>query len=99
MVSAPSEWPTEPMAYITWFTWFKASPHSDMGMYRVEPAKDSKGVAQNAIIPLTDIRQTCMLTPSKTTWDKVWNPKNILDSCDLFFVNNLQSKYSYQTIY
>ena len=96
---APVQWPTEPLAYVTWFTRFKASPHQDMGMYRVEPAKNSKGLAQGSIIPLTNIRQTCMLTPGKSIWDGAWNTKNILDECDSFFINNLQSKYGYETIY
>jgi hypothetical protein len=96
---APSQWPTDPLAYVTWYTRFKASPDQDSGMYRVQPAKYSNGMAQGAIIPLTDIRQSCMLTPARFTWDPTWNTENILDKCDSFFVNNLQSKYSYQTIY
>lgn len=96
---APWNWPTEPLAYITWYTRFKGSADANTGMYRVEPAKDAKGQAQGAIIPLSQIRQSCMLTPSKATWDESWTTQNILDKCDSFFVNNLQSKYSYQTIY
>ena len=96
---APKEWPTVPLAYVTWFTRFKGSPDEDTDMYRIQPAKDSKGHAQGSIIPLTDIRQSCMLTPSRATWDMTWDTGNILDECDSFFVNNLQSKYSYQTIY
>jgi hypothetical protein len=96
---APAEWPTEPMAYIMWFTHFKPSPHDDTGMYCVEPAKDSKGLDQGYIILLTDIWQTCMLAPGKTIWDKTWDSQNILDRCDSFFINNLESKYSYQMIY
>ena len=89
----------EPMVYVTWFTHFTATPDNNTGMYRVKPAKDSKGLPQGSIIPLTDIRQSCMLTPSQTAWDGLWNTENILDKCDSFFVNNLQSKYSYETIY
>lgn len=93
------DWPTHPLAYVTWFMRFKSSPNSDTGMYYIEPAKDSKSQAQGAILPLTDIRQSCMLTPSKATWDPMWTRDNILDKCESFFVNNMQSKYSYQTIY
>lgn len=97
--SAPVNWPTHPLAYVTWFTRFKSAPDNDTGMYRIEPARDSKAQAQGIIIPLTDIRQSCMLTPSKATWDPAWTKENILDKCDSFLVNNMQSKYSYQTIY
>ncbi|KIK49782.1 hypothetical protein GYMLUDRAFT_183639 [Collybiopsis luxurians FD-317 M1] len=99
MGPAPPEWPREPLAYITWFTRFKSSPDKATGMYRVEPAADAKGMLLGSIISLSDIRQGCMLTPSKANWDSAWNTDNILDNCDSFFVNNLQSKYAYQTIY
>ena len=52
---APVEWPTQPLAYVTWFTCFRPSPDNDTGMYHIEPAKDSKAQAQSMIIPLTDI--------------------------------------------
>ncbi|KAJ3747404.1 hypothetical protein DFH05DRAFT_1457774 [Lentinula detonsa] len=91
LVPASSQWPRDPLAYVTWFTRFKTSPDHNTLMYRVEPAKDSKGQAQGSIIPLTDIRQSCMLTPGRTTWDKTWNTESILDKCDSLFVNNLQS--------
>ncbi|KAJ3834431.1 hypothetical protein F5878DRAFT_544828 [Lentinula raphanica] len=97
---APPNWPKEHLAYITWYTRFKSSPDSSTGMYKVEPAFDSNGMPQGAIIPLSNIRQSCMLVPStKTSWDKNWNSDNILDECSSFFVNNLQTKYTYQTIY
>lgn len=99
MTSAPSNWPRYPLAYVTWFTRFKASPDPHIGMYQVEPAKDSRGQAQSTIISLTDIRQSCMLTPSRATWNKTWKTETVLDECQSFFVNNLQSKYTYYTIY
>ncbi|KAJ3765994.1 hypothetical protein FB446DRAFT_654443 [Lentinula raphanica] len=99
LVKAPANWPREHLAYVTWYSRFKAFPDTASGMYKVEPAIGSNGVPQGAIIPLSDIRQNCMLVPSKTTWDKHWNSDNILDKCSSFFVNNLQTKYTYQTIY
>lgn len=96
---APIGWPAHPLAYVTWFTRFKPFPDNDTGMYRIEPAKDSKAQAQGMVIPLTDIRQSCMLTPGRTTWDPTWTSNNVLDTCDSFLVNNMQSKYTYQTIY
>ncbi|KAJ3792210.1 hypothetical protein GGU11DRAFT_693789 [Lentinula aff. detonsa] len=69
MEPAPLEWPKDPLAYVTWFTPFRALPNDATGMYRVQPAKDSKGQVQGSIISLTDIRQSCMLTPSKSSWD------------------------------
>ena len=98
-VAAPSYWPTEPLAYVTWFSRFKGGPDPTTGMYRVDPSIDSHGLPQGAILPLANIRQGCMLVPCKSTWDESWSSTGILDQCSSFFVNNLQSKYTYQTIY
>ncbi|KAJ3754291.1 hypothetical protein EV360DRAFT_51905, partial [Lentinula raphanica] len=98
-VEAPPNWPQEPLAYVTWYTRFKSAPDTATGMYKVEPAVASNGVPQGAIIPLSNIRQSCMLVPGRATWDKGWKKDNVLDECSTFFVNNLQTKYAYQTIY
>ncbi|KAJ3727562.1 hypothetical protein C8R42DRAFT_638742 [Lentinula raphanica] len=98
-VKAPAHWPKEHLAYVTWYSRFKSSPDKATGMYKVEPSIGSNGVPLGAVIPLSNIRQNCMLVPSKAVWDNHWDSDNILDECSLFFVNNLQSKYTYQTIY
>ncbi|KAJ3831121.1 hypothetical protein F5878DRAFT_677718 [Lentinula raphanica] len=99
MVKAPTDWPREPLGYVTWYTRFKPAPDQATGMYRVEPAIASNGMPHGAIIPLSNIRQSCMLVPGRMSWDKEWKSENILDECSSFFVNNLQTKYTYQTIY
>lgn len=96
---APQGWPKEVLAYVTWYTRFPNTPDDATLMYRIEPAVDSMNVPQGSVVFLSDIRQSCMLVPSKSTWDSSWSSVNILDKCSSFFVNNLQSKYSYQTIY
>ncbi|KAJ3817959.1 hypothetical protein F5880DRAFT_1492136, partial [Lentinula raphanica] len=98
-VNTTSKWPQEPLGYVTWYTRFKPAPDQATGMYRVEPAMASNGMPLGAIIPLSNIRQSCMLVPGKTSWDASWNSENVLDECSSFFVNNLQTKYTYQTIY
>ncbi|KAJ3963605.1 hypothetical protein EV361DRAFT_986154, partial [Lentinula raphanica] len=98
-VNTTSKWPQEPLGYVTWYTRFKPAPDQATGMYRVEPAMASNGMPLGAIIPLSNIRQSCMLVPGKTSWDASWNSENVLDECSSFFVNNLHTKYTYQTIY
>ncbi|KAF5343887.1 hypothetical protein D9757_015253 [Collybiopsis confluens] len=78
-ISAPRFWPSEPLAYVTWFTRFEGAPNKVTGMYRVEPARASNGEAQGAIIPLSDVRQHCMLAPSRREWERGWTSHNILD--------------------
>ncbi|KIK51244.1 hypothetical protein GYMLUDRAFT_181672, partial [Collybiopsis luxurians FD-317 M1] len=98
-VSVLNYWPTEFLAYVTWYMRFQHSPDKNTGMYHIEAAVDSKGQAQGSIITLSDIRQCCMLMPSRGLWNESWTSSNILDQCSSFFMNNLQSKYTYQTIY
>ncbi|KAF5347147.1 hypothetical protein D9757_013661 [Collybiopsis confluens] len=85
--TASFNWPDVPLAYVTWYTRFKQAPDSKsgVGMYHVKPSYDSKGMAQGAIIPLSAIRQSCMLVPSKhAEWDPSWTSDNILDRCSSF---------------
>ncbi|KAF5362693.1 hypothetical protein D9757_014516 [Collybiopsis confluens] len=96
---SPLNWPAHPLAYVTWYTRFARAPDKGTGMYKVQPVVGSNGIPLGAIIPLSDIRQPCMLVPSRAEWEKGWTSENVLDQCPSFFVNNLQNKYSYQTIY
>ncbi|KAF5339496.1 hypothetical protein D9757_015386 [Collybiopsis confluens] len=88
-IPAPSDWPTGPLAYVTWFTRFEGTPNEATGMYRVEPSHASNGIALGAIIPLSDIRQHCMLVPSRREWEKSWTSYNILDQCSSFFPRDI----------
>jgi hypothetical protein len=73
---------------------------------KVEPTSSSSDIpkrAPGAIIPISNIRQSCMLFPAfpkdsgRTPSD--WTTDNVLDKCSSFFVNNWLSKYSYQSIW
>lgn len=89
----------EPLAYVQWFSRFKKQPDPNNNMYAVEWAKDSKGGIQGAVVPLTNIRQCCMLSPATKVWDPEWESHSVIDECKRFYVNNFQSNYSYYTIY
>ena len=98
---APSAWPKYPLAYVEWYTTFTPTANNVDGMYRVSPAKDAHGRQQGSVIPLTDIRQSCMLSPNygNASPPAHWTSSNVLDECQSFLVNNFQSKYAFQTIY
>ena len=67
-------------------------------MYKIHKLPGDRTEAM--VIPLANIRQGCMLFPDFTQGVQPdWNSKNVLDLGRTFFVNNWQSKYSYQTIY
>ncbi len=85
---SPTVWPKIPLAYIEWYT--RQGPTADKvhGMYRISKAVDNEGHSQGAIIPLSNIRQGCMLFPSFRGRVDDWNSENVLDECNSFFINN-----------
>ena len=97
----PSIIPKGPLAYVEWYT--RQSPQADRnhGLYRVSKAYDSQGKPQGAIIPLSNIRQNCMLTPvfKDADEEQTWRADNVLDLAETFWVNNWASKYIYQTVW
>ncbi|RDB30888.1 hypothetical protein Hypma_004899 [Hypsizygus marmoreus] len=101
-MDAPPQWPQGPLAYVEWFSKFKASP-GNHGMYSVKKT-DSPGILPLvSIVPLTSIRQSCMLIPQYSLRPAVeeqsWTTDTVLDSASSFLVNNWQNMYAFQTIY
>ncbi len=100
-ILAPSSWPKGPLAYVEWYTCQVSTAHKVHGMYQISKATDTHGRWQGAIIPLTNIRQSCMLFPvfKGVPAEAKWHYDNVLDRADTFLINNWLSKYSYQTIW
>lgn len=75
-------------------------------MYKVSQEKDNQGRPRGAIIPLTNIRQSCMLIPvfpkpgtQAANSLHSWNPDNALNQGTTYVLNNYLNMYSFQTIY
>ena len=99
---APPEWPKGPLAFVEWYSPLTNIAHPRHGMmYYVNKVKNSHGNrVQGAIIPLANVRQSCMLFPIfDGTPNTTWTPASSLDFASSFLVNNWLSKYSYQSIY
>lgn len=103
---APKEWPTQPLAYVEWYTRQGSLADKTHGMYKIFPAYDSQGCQQGSIIPLSNIRQSCMLIPifpkPRTQEAKnleSWTPGNILDKAKAFLINNFLDLYTFQTVW
>ena len=54
-----------------------------------------------AVVPLSEIRQSCMLIPKykDARAEGDWTSANVLDKCSSFVINNWQHMYAYQTIW
>jgi hypothetical protein len=103
---APSNWTKEPLVYIEWYSKLEkaANPRNGM-MYRIKKVSLTssmmdKDKVQGAILPLSRIRQSCMLFPTfPSSVPAHWTTDSILDYASSFYINNWLSKYSYQTIW
>ena len=84
-----------PLAYIEWYSKL-TRPEKNHGMYKLRKLDQTEAV----IVPLGNICQGCMLFSDFTNGVEAdWKLKNVLDKTRTFFLNNWQSKYTYQTIY
>jgi hypothetical protein len=101
--ATPHNIPRFPLAYVEWFSPAEnsASDKKSHNMLRVSKQKLADGKAAWSIIPLTNIRQSCMLIPNFEKYNITgnWVSDHIIDAVDEFFVNNWQSIYTYRTLY
>lgn len=97
----PVEWQTGPLAFVEWYSSIPASAEEMHGnMYRIKKTKTSQNRTPGAIIPLSNIRQICMLSPVfGHDIPKTWRTDNVLDLASVFCINNWSSKYVYQTVW
>ncbi|KAF8876593.1 hypothetical protein CPB84DRAFT_1817663 [Gymnopilus junonius] len=101
-ISVPASWPKMPLAYVEWYTCQPPLANSTHGMYQISKSKpDKDGRRPGEVIPLSSIRQSCMLFPvfREAPDEKYWKPSNVLDKAEKFLINNWLSKYSYQTLW
>lgn len=100
---APENWPKVPLAYIEWYSKLGGAADAKHGlMYHIKKVSTTSnpGRVQGAILPLSRIRQSCMLFPVfPAVVPTHWTASNVLDHATSFLVNNWVSKYSYQCIW
>jgi len=97
----PDTWHSGPLVYVEWYSPTPSSAQENHGlMYRIKKMKTTQGRITGAIIPLSNIRQSCMLSPAfEHEIPRTWRSDNVLDLASSFFINNWSSKYAYQTIW
>lgn len=94
---APTYWPKTPLAYVEWYRPLRQEPDAATGMFVVKKTS----TPTYSIIPIASIRQSCMLIPKfDPGWRRLgWKKENVLDLASLFYLNNWQSSYAYQTLW
>ncbi|KAJ3710810.1 hypothetical protein C8R42DRAFT_596614 [Lentinula raphanica] len=101
---SPTWWPSTVLAYIEWYspptqTLVDQSTHNMACVHKL-PLID--GIVPWSIIPLSNIRQSCMLIPRhdrNSSKHTIWTSSNVLDHATHFLVNNWSSLYTYKTLY
>ncbi|KAK7020726.1 hypothetical protein VNI00_017626 [Paramarasmius palmivorus] len=101
--SSPAFWPKEPLAYVEWFTapTLSVSDRKTHDMPRISKAVGTDGSQTWSIVPLSNIRQSCMLFPDfkRHSDSSVLTSSTVLDMCSSFYLNNWSSLYAYKTLY
>ncbi|KAI0063046.1 hypothetical protein BV25DRAFT_1802716 [Artomyces pyxidatus] len=87
------------MAYVEWFTPFQDAAEDNHEMYRLmRTMKDGRRVA--SIIPVANIRRSVHLFPKfGPVAPRHWTSSNVLDLCDVFYVNCFLDRHTYITVY
>lgn len=97
---SPAIWPRNALAYVEWYTPLKRTAESDHNMYSIRIQRRDDGTPAGSVIPLSSIRQSCMLFPVYGRSVPIaWTSNTVLDQCSSFLVNNWSSMYAYQTIW
>ena len=102
---APSFWPRAPLVYIEWYSRFTPTADPVHLMYVLsKPPPRADGLPPGTIIPLSQIRQSCHLSPvfpsgAHGQVPQAWSSDNVLDIADRFYLNNWAGVYGYQTLW
>lgn len=94
------EHPPQHLAYVEWFTPFKANPEPNSKLYKV--ARSLQGQYRVAsIVPVTNVVQSVHMSPLPgAAIPRDWNSHNILDKCRSFLVNSFcDYGHSYQVFH
>lgn len=92
------------LAYVELFTKTVGSvAPSHHGYYVVKPdyyGADKKGPRMGVVVSVEQIYRGCQLLPEfRGPVNRSWNPHNVLDNADAFFINSHRDLESFQTIY
>ncbi|KII85168.1 hypothetical protein PLICRDRAFT_116589 [Plicaturopsis crispa FD-325 SS-3] len=98
--SPTSAKPPTHLAYVEWFTPFRARPEPNHLLYRVSRSLDSEGSRIASIIPVSSIRRSAHLFPKfGPVVPREWTSYTVLDKCPTFFVNCFPDRHTYVTVY
>ena len=95
--------PPRHLAYIKWFSRFHLHPDPYLKMYKVSRSISADGERLASIIPVNLIQQSVHLFPKwgRNTAGGISSrtSDNILEKCDVFYVNSFKDRHTYYNVY
>ncbi|KIP02336.1 hypothetical protein PHLGIDRAFT_79255 [Phlebiopsis gigantea 11061_1 CR5-6] len=82
-------------AYVEWFSKFESMPNPYHGLYSLKRTiiKDDRIAA---VIPIGYIQRSIHLFPAfDTNIGQIWKASNVLEKCDLFYLNCFSDRHAY----
>ena len=90
------------LAYIEWFSCFNLHPDPHLKMYKVSRSIAADGKKLASIDPVSLIQQSVHLF-QKWGWNTegiaLWTSDNVLEKCDVFYVNSFKDCHMYYNVY
>jgi hypothetical protein len=80
-------WPTEPLAYVEWYSLLKPTAQKDHLMYLISKVpRRKRDLAPADFVPLSSIHQSCQLIPcfGEEGVLEEWRSEKVLEQCDRF---------------
>lgn len=87
----------EPLAYVEWFSLPSDTPDPDINLYRVR-RQFQRGQRCSSTVRLLDICRTCRLLPDFLD-RTVKCGDNMLETCNVFFVDRSLDEHSFRILY
>ena len=91
------------LAYIEWFSCFHLHPDPHLKMYKVSCSIMAEGDKLASIVPVSLIQQSVHLFPK---WGQnlnaegiSWTSDNVLEQCDVFYLNSFKDCHTYYNVY
>jgi hypothetical protein len=97
--------PPRHLAYIEWFSRFQLHPDPHLKLYKVSRSITAYGERLASIVPVSLIQRSVHLFPKwgrnmeGNAGNASWTSDNVLEKCDVFYLNSFKDRHTYYNVY